>query len=137
MSIRAGLHSVRRGARLVRLTPFETDTPDGRRLERYRRVALSAFSSGLARFTSIATALVVIPLSVRYLGTARYGLYATITAMGGLVGFADLGIGNGLVSVIAEADGRDDRRAAARAASTAFFFLLGLALVLGLVFAAV
>jgi O-antigen/teichoic acid export membrane protein len=137
MSIRAGLHSVRRGARLLRLTPFETDTPEGRRLERYRRVALSAFSSGFARFASVVAALVVIPLSVRYLGSSRYGLYATITAMGGLVGFADLGIGNGLVSMIAEAHGRDDRRAAARATSTAFFFLLGLALVLGVAFVAV
>ena len=137
MSIRAGFQAVRRGKRLLRLAPFETDTAEGRSLERYRRVALSAVSSGLARFVSAASTLLTIPLLVRYLGPERYGLYATITAIAGLVGFADLGIGNGLVGDVASASARGDRLAVRRASSTAFFFLLGLAVALACVFAVV
>ena len=62
-------------------------------------------------------------------------MFATITAMAGLVGWADLGIGNGLISEVADAEGRDDRASVARAVSTAFFALLLLAVALALVFA--
>jgi O-antigen/teichoic acid export membrane protein len=132
MLIRSALTFVR----AIRLAPFDAMTPEGRSAERYRRVALSAISSGVARIASISTALVIIPLTVRYLGPERYGLYATITSIAGLVGWSDFGIGNGLVSELAAAHGRDDRRAAERATSTAFFSLLALALTLGAAFAA-
>jgi O-antigen/teichoic acid export membrane protein len=69
------------------------------------------------------------------LGSELYGVFATITAMAGLVGRADLGNGNGLISEVADAEGRDDRASAARAVSTAFFALLLLSVALALVFA--
>jgi O-antigen/teichoic acid export membrane protein len=52
-----------------------------------------------------------------------------------LLGFADLGIGNGLLNVLSDAHGRDDETGAAEAASSAFFVLVALAVVLGLAFA--
>ena len=64
-------------------------------------------------------------------------MFATITAIAGLVGWADLGIGNGVVSEVAAAEGRGDRASIGRVVSTAFFALLGLSLVLGVLFAAV
>jgi O-antigen/teichoic acid export membrane protein len=97
-------------------------------------VALSAVSSGLAWVTSVVTTLVMVPVVVRHLGAERYGVFATITAITGLVGWADLGIGNGLISEVAAAEGRDDSRSVARAVSTAFFALLGLSLVLAALF---
>ena len=87
--------------------------------------------------TSVASALVLVPVVLHHLGSERYGVFATITAIAGLVGWADLGIGNGLISEIAAAMGRDDPASAARAVSTAFFALLGLAVVLAAVFASV
>ena len=79
----------------------------------------------------VATTLVVVPVVLHYLGTERYGVFATITAIAGLVGWADLGLGNGLISEVAAAQGRDDSDSTARAVSTAFFALLGLAVLLG------
>ena len=109
----------------------------GRAAERHRRVVLSALSSGLAWVTALATAFVIVPVVLHHLGSERYGVFATITAIAGLVGWADLGIGNGLISEVADADGREDRAAVARAVSTAFFTLLALAVVLAVVFAAI
>lgn len=112
-------------------------THPGRATERHRRLLLSALSSGVAWATSLATALVIVPVVLHHLGSERYGVFATITAIAGLVGWADLGLGNGLISEVAAAQGRDDSDSIARAVSTAFFALLGLAVLLGALFAAV
>lgn len=84
----------------------------------------------------MATTLVIVPVVLHYLGAERYGVFATITAIAGLVGWADFGLGNGLISEVAAAQGRDDSASTARAVSTAFFALLGLAVLLGALFAA-
>jgi O-antigen/teichoic acid export membrane protein len=122
-----------------RLRGGEADltTDPGRGAERYRRVALSALASGVAWATSVATTLVIVPVVLHHLGAERYGVFATITAIAGLVGWADFGLGNGLISEVAAAQGRDDSESTARAVSTAFFALLGLAVLLGILFAAV
>ena len=112
-------------------------SPHGRSAERHRGVALSAISSGLAWATTVVTGLVMVPVVLHYLGSEVYGVFATITAIAGLVGWADLGLGNGLISEVAVAQGRDDSETTARAVSTAFFALLGLAIVLAAAFAAV
>jgi O-antigen/teichoic acid export membrane protein len=80
---------------------------------------------------------VIVPVVLDHLGQERYGVFATITAIAGLVGWADFGLGNGLISEVAAAQGREDPNSTARAVSTAFFALLGLAVVLGVLFAAV
>lgn len=54
-----------------------------------------------------------------------------------LAGFADLGVGNGLLNALAAAHGRDDRETAARQASTAVVVLAGVAAALGVAFALV
>jgi O-antigen/teichoic acid export membrane protein len=114
---------------------FDLSTQPGRAAERHRRVVLSALSSGAAWATSVIAAFVIIPVVLHHLGSERYGVFATITAIAGLVGWADLGIGNGLISEVAAAEGQDDRDAVARAVSTAFFALLGLAAVLAVLLA--
>ena len=121
---------------VMRLRPFDTSTTEGRARERERRVALTALASLGARSISILTALVSVPLTLVYLGTERYGLWMTISAAVALFAFADLGMGNGLLNAISEANGRDDRDAARRYVSSAFLMLSGLALAVGVVFAA-
>jgi O-antigen/teichoic acid export membrane protein len=88
-----------------------------------------------ARGVSIITALVSVPLTLNYLGQERYGLWMTISSVIAMLGFADLGLGNGLLNLISEANGRDDKSAAKTAVSSAFFMLLGIAAVLGAGFA--
>lgn len=121
--------------RLCRFTPFDTSNDEGRSKERYRRVILSSATSVAARGVGILTGLVSVPLTIRYLGIERYGLWMTVTSLVAMLMFADLGIGNGLINAVSEADGRDDRVGARVAVSSAFYLLLGIAIGLSLLFA--
>ncbi|MGV8934011.1 MAG: lipopolysaccharide biosynthesis protein [Gallionellaceae bacterium] len=112
---------------ILRFTPFDISSDSGRSQERYRRLALSSLTSVVARGISILTSLISVPLTVNYLGPERYGMWMTASSVIILLGFADLGMGNGLLNAISEADGNDDRDAAATYVSSAFFMLLGIA----------
>lgn len=119
---------------LVRLTPFDTSTELGRSRERYRRVALTTVASILARGISLLTLLISVPLTLNYLGTERYGMWMTISSVVAILSFADLGIGNGLMNAISEANGMDDRMAARMYVSSALGMLSALALGLAVLF---
>jgi O-antigen/teichoic acid export membrane protein len=119
-----------RTKKLLRLAPFDISAEEGRSNERYRRAALTAISSAVAMGTSLLTTLISVRLTVRYLGTERYGLWMTITSFLVMLSFADLGMGNGLLNAISEAHGKDDRESALKNISSAFFMLLGIAALL-------
>ena len=106
--------------RNVSLRPFELDTEEGRGRERYRRAALTAIASGGARLISLATVVVSVPLTLGHLGPERYGALVTITALAGMLIFADFGLGNGLMNLVASASGRNSL-AFANGASPAHF----------------
>jgi O-antigen/teichoic acid export membrane protein len=108
---------------ILRREPIDSSSPGGRSKERYRRVALTTLASGLAKGISILTMLISVPLTVRYLGTERYGLWMTISSVVLMLGFADLGMGSGLMNAISGAHGKDDRQAAQNFVSSAFFLL--------------
>lgn len=128
---------LKRSAGLLGLKEFDTSTPEGRSRERYRRVALTALSSAGARVVTILTMVIAVRLTLHYLGAERYGLWMTISSVVAMLGFADLGMGLGLINAISEAHGRDDREAAERYVSSGFFMLLALALLILAGFAAV
>jgi O-antigen/teichoic acid export membrane protein len=113
---------------------FDTSTEEGRSNERHRRIFLTAVASALAKVVSMATMLVSIPLTLHYLGTERFGLWMTISSVIAMLGFADLGIGNGLLNAISEAIGKDDHAAIRRYISSAFVILSGITLVILLAF---
>jgi O-antigen/teichoic acid export membrane protein len=117
------------GARLGALFPSHSDanTQEGRSAERQRRIALSAAVSVIAKLLSVVVSLATVPLTIGYLGNERYGVWLTVTSVVGMMSFADLGIGNGLLTKIAEADGRGDQEALTRLVSSAFFMLLAVA----------
>lgn len=114
--------------RYVRLRSYDTSTEDGRSQERLRRIALSALASTLAKLVSVATALVSVPLTLSYLGPERYGLWMSISSVITMLGFADFGIGNGVLTLIATAKGRDDNSQIRRVISSATAMLLVIAL---------
>jgi len=99
-------------------------------------VVLTALASAGAKGINVLTLLVSVPLALRYLGTERFGLWMTISSVIAVLGFADLGIGNGLLNAVSEANGRDDRETAKKYVSSAFFMLSGVAAVLAVLFAA-
>ena len=108
-----------------------------RSYQRYRRIKLTAIASGLSRLVSFLTGMVSVPLLVKYLGTEQYALWATIGSTMAFLGFADMGISNGLLNAISESDGAEDPEKAATYASTGFFLLLAMSIAIGGIFAIV
>lgn len=120
---------------LLRLTPFDCATEDGRARERHRRVALTALAAAAAKVISVSSLLISIPLTLHYLGAERYGMWMTIGSLIAMMAFADLGIGNGLLNAIAESHGRDDKASVRRHASSAYVILSLIAVSIVTVFA--
>jgi len=121
--------------RLARLRPFDTSTESGRSLERYRRIAHTAAAQIAARGLSMTVSLLTVPLTANYLGKDRYGLWATIASFTAMLAFADLGLGNGLLTAISEAHGKNDSAGARRMISSAGAMLLGMGMLIAATFA--
>src|SRR5688572_30139039 len=115
---------------LLRLRPFDVSTPEGRARERHRLVVLATVASALAKFLSIATALISVPLTLHYLGAERYGMWMTISAVVAMLSFADFGIGNGLMNAVATAYGKDRHDTIREHVSSAFAILTAIAVAL-------
>ena len=103
---------------------------------RVRRARLTSASSILAQGIAFAVGLVSVPLTVRYLGQERYGLWITLSSFLTWLTLADLGLGgNGLINTLADANGRDDRQLGREMVATAFWSLAGIGGVLAVAFA--
>lgn len=113
----------RRRLRWLSLKPFDSSTPEGRAAERHRRATLTAVASVLAKLVSVGTALITIPLTLHYLGVERFGMWMTISSLVALLAFADFGIANGVLNVVAAAHGRDDAAGVRRAIASGLFIL--------------
>jgi O-antigen/teichoic acid export membrane protein len=118
--------------RVARLTPFDDSTPEGRSLERYRRIVLSTTASLAGTAVTTLVGLAIVPLVINNLGKDMYGLWAAVFSLTPWVALLDLGMVAGMVVAIAEAHGRDDREAARSYFSTAFFALLSVAVLASL-----
>src|SRR5690349_8533784 len=101
---------------------------------RNRRIAASVLASGGARGLQMLTTLMIIPFAYHYLGLERFGFWMALTSATSFLTFADLGIGNGLISAIAAADARNDREDARVEISTAFWMLSAVAIALSCAF---
>jgi O-antigen/teichoic acid export membrane protein len=130
-TLQSGIGSLRP---LLTRKPFNTSTQEGRSKERMRRALLTSASSVIVRVISLASPLITVPLALGYLGHERYGLWMTVIAIFGMFTFADLGLGNGLITEISQAEGRDDKQESRRCIASAFFALCGISLVLLLLF---
>lgn len=113
-----------------RLRPFDVSTQEGREKERHRKILLTAVSSGAAKIFAAAISFAMIPLSLNYLGTERFGLWMTISAMVGMLGIADLGVGSGLMNAVSTAYGRDDIQSIRKRIGSGFLLLSTIALVI-------
>ena len=112
---------------LFSLRPLETATEGGRSKERLRRAALTMIAAGAAKAIGLLTSLVSVPLTYRYLGAERYGIWMVLISIIAAMGFADLGIGNGLMNAISEAYGKDERRLAREHVTSALVLMLCIA----------
>lgn len=90
--------------------------PSGR--DRDRAVTVGVATALVAKGIGLAAPLAVTPACFRYLGDQRYGLWMAVTALTGMAWFADLGLGNGLLTRLGHLT--DDPRQQAREISSAF-----------------
>ncbi len=118
---------------VTRLEPFDPSTPEGRSLERYRRIVFTTASAIAVRTVSVLVGLVTVPLLLSYLGKERFGLWTAITTVVTWATLFDFGLSNGLVNLIARAHGREDTEEATRLFSTAILALSAIAFTLSLV----
>jgi O-antigen/teichoic acid export membrane protein len=96
---------------------------------RNRRVHLTAAASLGFRGVILLSGFLYIPLTVRYLGPARYGLWVAITSIVTLLAFADCGIGFGLMNDVAYSIGRGGDGDCRKSISSTFYVLVAIALV--------
>src|SRR5229473_8489442 len=129
------IEHTRRAVSLLRLQPFDISTAEGRSQERYRRAGLTALGSLAGKGLSFLTLLISVPLTLHYLGAERFGMWMTISSVITMLTFADLGIGNALLNLVSEANGKDSPELASRLVSSAFFTVTGVSAGLALVFA--
>lgn len=107
----------------------DLESPEGRARERRRRVVMSAMMSMAAKIVSVGTALITVPITLHYLGTERYGMWMIMSSLVAMLSFADLGMGNGILNMVATAYGRNDMGAVRRIVSSGLMMLTLLAIV--------
>lgn len=74
------------------------------------------------------------PVCAGYLGLPGFGVWAAVTSVLGLMAFADLGIGNGVLNLLSAARGRDDDASLRRILATALALLTLIAVALFVMF---
>lgn len=74
-----------------------------------------------AKFFSILSSLLIVPLTINYVNPTQYGIWLTLSSVIGWIGFFDLGLGNGFRNKFAAAVARGDEQLARQYLSTTYF----------------
>lgn len=85
---------------------------------RDRDVALGVSTAVVAKGIGLIAPLIITPACFRYLGDQRYGLWMAVTAVTAMAWFADLGLGNSLLTRLGQL--ADNPRQQAREVSSAY-----------------
>lgn len=129
-------YSVRQGIAFVKrmLAAGPTETEHDRGKERLRRIVINGFSSLLSRSATLLILLISVPMALHHLDSDRFGMWMIISSFAAILGFADLGIGNGVINLVSRASGSNDDLAIRRAISSglAILSMIGLALLAAL-----
>lgn len=131
------LKTIRDTIGLLRFTAFETGTEEGRSRERHRHIAWTTVTAGAAKVAAVAAMLISVPLTLDYLGLERFGLWMAISAVISMLGFADFGLGNGILNAISHASGRNDDVTIHRSVSNGIIMLAAIGGLILLIFLAV
>jgi len=94
--------------RYVRLAPFDVQTGQGRRDERYRLALLSILANVLSRVAGVVLTLLSVSLTLPYLGVERFGIWMTVASLAAMLTFLDLGVGNALTNRVAHRAAEDN-----------------------------
>ena len=94
-----------------------------RRNQRDRALWHSISRGAVVRIVALFLSLLSVSVSVRSLGDTAFGVVATLGTVIGLAGFADLGLGLGLMTRLAQSFGEDDQSQLKPLVSSALAFL--------------
>ncbi|WP_051973625.1 lipopolysaccharide biosynthesis protein [Cryobacterium sp. MLB-32] len=95
------------------------------------RALLLGIATGLgSRVLTLAAPLLTIPVTLHYLGADLFGFWMIVTSITAIGMFADLGLGNGLLTRLVWAVAEHDAERAKTLVSTAYLTLGGVALML-------
>ena len=115
--------------KLIVLSRMRKRMTSDRRLARIIHGGLSAL---LGRGVGLIVSAISLPLTVRYLGPQRYGIWVTVSTTVVMLAVMDLGVANSLTNAISRAYAASDRALARRFYASAFWISLAISTVLGL-----
>ena len=104
---------------------------ENRAESRKRNIIKTASSGLLTRIITLSVTLIMVPLSLKYLGKEQYGLWVTISSIIAMMSFMDAGAGNAVLNMIAHESG-SNKGNLKQIVSTSFFSLTALA-ILGII----
>jgi O-antigen/teichoic acid export membrane protein len=108
--------------------------PTDRGQRRVIRSGITGITTVVVKGISSIAGLISIPLTAQYLGTERFGLWLILSTLLSWISIADLGLANSLTNALATADGKEDRKGAREAVSSAFWLIIAVALILVVLF---
>lgn len=97
---------------------------------RTRRLLVNVLGGIAGRAFGLAAPFLLMPAMLAYLGAVQFGIWMTAISLTSMALFSDLGIGNGLLTRLSEAHGRQDDEAARSDIATAYLLLSAVALAL-------
>lgn len=105
-------------------TGFFEILPEGRS----RRLAFGIASGILTKGTAFLFTLISVPMTLHYLGVERYGIWVTMISIMAWISLVDLGLANGLTTLLSAAIAKNQLDLARRYVSTAFWNLIVIAI---------
>jgi len=98
--------------------------------KRNRRVVVSAGVGVFQRLVQVGSTLVVMPLLLRVLGPAKFGVWGAAASLAWLSGLVDIGTGTALVTLVARSSALESEEQARRHVTGALSFGSGLAVLM-------
>lgn len=102
---------------------------------RNKRIVTGMASGVLTKGIGFLLTLITVPMTLHYLGPERYGIWVTMISMLAWISMVDLGIANGLVPALSAAFGKGRGDLAQEYVATAFWGLLSIAILTGVIIA--
>ena len=91
---------------------------------RWRKIRQSLFGLGILKIINLCISLLLVPLTLQYLGPLKYGVWLTLSSIVGWTVFFDFGLSNGMRNKLGEALAENNIELAKSIISTTFYILL-------------